>query len=78
MTGYDFVLDTNVVIYLQKGLLAAPLPAGCFAISVVTEIELRGFAGLNAEQDAGFPNDVVKTNTVQILRQAGIDDVKSL
>lgn len=28
--------------------------------------------------DAGFSDDVVKTNAVQILRQAGIDDVKSL
>ncbi len=29
-------------------------------------------------KDAGFKDDVVKTNAVQILRQAGIEDVKSL
>ncbi len=29
-------------------------------------------------KDAGFADDSVKTNPVQILRQAGIDDVKSL
>jgi len=29
-------------------------------------------------KDSGFQDDVVKTNAVQILRQAGIDDVKSL
>ena len=29
-------------------------------------------------KDSGFQNDVVKTNAVQILNQAGIDDVKSL
>lgn len=29
-------------------------------------------------KDAGFADDVVKTNTVQILRQASIEDVKSL
>ena len=29
-------------------------------------------------KDAGFADDVVKTNAVQILRQAGIEDVKSL
>jgi len=28
--------------------------------------------------DAGFKDDVVKTNTVQILKQHGIDDVKSI
>ena len=29
-------------------------------------------------KDAGFEDDVVKTNTVQILRQHGIEDVKSI
>lgn len=29
-------------------------------------------------KDAGFADDVVKTNTVQILRQHGIEDVKSI
>lgn len=29
-------------------------------------------------KDAGFKDDVVKTNAAQILKQAGIDDVKSL
>lgn len=29
-------------------------------------------------RDSGFKDDVVKTNAVQILRQAGIDDIKSL
>lgn len=29
-------------------------------------------------KDSGFKDDVVKTNAVQVLRQAGIDDVKSL
>ena len=46
----NFILDTNVVIYLQKGLLAEPLPHGSAAISIITEIELRGFPGLLVEQ----------------------------
>ncbi len=29
-------------------------------------------------KDSGFADDVAKTNAAQILRQAGIDDVKSL
>lgn len=29
-------------------------------------------------KDAGFADDVAKTNAAQILKQAGIDDVKSL
>lgn len=34
-----FLLDTNAVIYLHKGLLKHPLPPGRMAISFVTEIE---------------------------------------
>ncbi len=29
-------------------------------------------------KDLGFAGDVAKTNASQILRQAGVDDVKSL
>ena len=29
-------------------------------------------------KDSGFKTDVVKTNAIQVLRQAGVDDIKSL
>jgi adenine-specific DNA-methyltransferase len=29
-------------------------------------------------KDAGFADDVVKTNAVQVLKQFGIDDVRSI
>ena len=51
MGTLSYVLDTNIVIYLQKGWLAEALPKGHMAISVITEIELRGFPGLSAEQE---------------------------
>ena len=44
-------------------------------------LSVRGaFRGLcvTPEDLAAIANDVVKTNAVQILRQAGIEDVKSL
>lgn len=44
------ILDTNAVIYLQKGMLVAPLPQGIYGISIITEIELRGFPGLTDPQ----------------------------
>lgn len=50
MGTLNFILDTNIIICLQKGLLTEPLPHGVFAISVISEIELRGFAGLNGQQ----------------------------
>jgi predicted nucleic acid-binding protein len=48
--GLTHVLDTNTVIYFQKGMLVGPLPEGIYGISVITEIELRGFTGLTSEQ----------------------------
>jgi adenine-specific DNA-methyltransferase len=64
---------------------------GALIICLETGISLEtveGIAALRDElepevirvvfRDSGFADDVVKTNTVQILRQAGITDVKSL
>jgi adenine-specific DNA-methyltransferase len=65
--------------------------AGALIVCLGDDISLdvvEGIAALKDElhpevmrvvfKDAGFEDDVVKTNTVQILRQAGIEDVKSL
>ena len=59
----------------------------CLADKVSLDV-IEGIAKLKGElkpevmrvvfKDAGFKDDVVKTNAVQILRQAGINDVKSL
>jgi len=48
--GVRAILDTNAVIYLQKGLLQEPLPPGEYLISVITEIELLSFPGLTEPQ----------------------------
>ncbi|WP_440997536.1 site-specific DNA-methyltransferase [Arhodomonas sp. SL1] len=65
--------------------------AGALIVCLADKVDLdvvNGIAALNDEltpevmrvvfKDVGFADDVVKTNTVQILRQAGIEDVKSL
>ena len=59
----------------------------CLADTVGLEL-VNGIAALKTElapevmrvvfKDNGFTDDVVKTNAVQILRQAGVEDVKSL
>ena len=83
MKGCDYLLDTNVVIYLQKGLLAAPLPPGRFALSVITEIELRSFSGLTEAQEQALKalfdslsivplDDVVKEETIRLRRQCRV------
>ena len=48
MTG---LLDTNVALYLLGGRLAAPLPAGDYGISVITEMELLAWPSLTPEEE---------------------------
>jgi len=75
-------------IHGSKVLIAG---AGALVVCLSEEISLSvvsGIAALKAElgpaamrvvfKDAGFQDDVVKTNATQILRQAGIDEIKSL
>jgi adenine-specific DNA-methyltransferase len=59
----------------------------CLSDAVDLDV-VEGIAGLKQElepeimrvvfKDSGFADDVVKTNAVQILKQAGIEDVRSL
>ncbi len=46
------IFDINVVIYLQKGLLARPLSRGEYLLSGISELELRSFHGLDAESQS--------------------------
>lgn len=48
MTG---LLDTNVALYLLGGRLAAPLPAGSYGVSVITEMELLAWPSLSTEEE---------------------------
>ncbi len=74
------LLDTNIVIYLQKGLLSEALPEGQYAISIITEMELLSFPGLNPEQKNWLDrfiadmaiiglNDEVKRLAIDIRRE---------
>ncbi len=74
------VFDTNAVIYLQKGLLRQPLPPGEYYISVITELELLSFHGLDDTQQTwlnAFLSDIgiieldrlVKEYTVHLRRE---------
>lgn len=86
-------LDLAVPIEERKidGKTVYIIGAGALIVCLADKISLdvvEGIAALKEElkpeimrvvfKDAGFADDVVKTNTVQILKQAEIDDVKSL
>lgn len=86
-------LDLAVPIEERKivGKTVYIIGSGALVVCLAKKISLKvveGIAALREEleseamrvvfKDSGFADDVVKTNAVQILRQAGIEDVKSL
>jgi len=86
-------LDLTLPIEERKieGKAVFVIGAGALVICLDDAVTLKtveGIAALKEElkpeimrvvfKDAGFEDDVVKTNAVQILKQADIDDVKSL
>ena len=88
-----FGLDLSVSMEQRAiaGKAVYIIGAGALIVCLTDDIGLdvvEGIAALKEElkpevmrvvfKDAGFADDVVKTNAVQILRQAGIDDVRSL
>jgi predicted nucleic acid-binding protein len=46
-----YLLDTNVLIYLQAGKLADELPKAVYAYSVISEIELLSWPEIQPEQE---------------------------
>ncbi len=75
-------IDSRTVTVIGAGALIA-----CLADDISLDV-VQGIAALKDElkpdvmhvvfKDSGFKDDVVKTNAAQILRQAGVDDVKTL
>jgi predicted nucleic acid-binding protein len=62
----DYLLDTNAVIYLQQGRLFEPLPVGGYGISVITEMELLSFSGLNETQTVWLKKFIGSVATVPL------------
>jgi len=45
--GINWLLDTNIVLYLLGGQLAHALPDRSYHISIITDIEVLGYPSLN-------------------------------
>jgi adenine-specific DNA-methyltransferase len=88
---YGLDLAVPIEERMIAGKSAYIIGAGALIVCLAKKISLvvvEGIAALREElkpelmrvvfKDSGFADDVVKTNAVQILRQAGIEDVKSL
>ena len=80
-------IDTELVSGKQVFVVAAGALIVCLDDHITIEV-VEGIAKLKSEldtettqvvfKDAGFADSNVKTNAIQILKQAGIDDVRSI
>lgn len=88
---YGLDLTLPIIEHSIAGYKVFDIGMGALIICLSDNISLEvveGIAKLKGElnpeimrvvfKDSGFANDVVKTNAVQILKQAGIEDVRSL
>lgn len=88
---YGYELTTPFKIEIINGQTVFVVGAGALIVCLDDDIKVctvEGIAKLKAElepettqvvfKDEGFADDRVKTNAIQILMQAGIDDIKSI
>lgn len=71
-----FVLDTNIILYLLGGRLAEPLPAGSYAISVISELELLAYPGLVLSEEQrirAFLADIAVMELTQAIKDRAVD-----
>lgn len=63
----NFLLDTNALIHLQSGKLAHGLPAGAYAYSVISEIEVLSWPQMQTK------HEVVWRGLLASLRRVELD-----
>ena len=64
-----WLLDTNAVLYFLDGRLAAPLPAGEYFLSVISEMELLSFPALDDVGEANIRSFLANVSVVGLTRQ---------
>jgi predicted nucleic acid-binding protein len=72
----EYLLDTNVALYLLKGRQSSPLPVGRYFVSIITEIELLSYSGLTVEEEASIYRFLGQVSIVGItteIKQATIE-----
>jgi predicted nucleic acid-binding protein len=70
MNGPDLLLDTNVVIYFLEGDdRLTPFATYNFAISIITEIELLGWVGINPNEIAKIKGFVAACEVVELNKE---------
>lgn len=75
MTVPRFVLDTNIILYFLGGRLADSFPAGDYAISVISELELLAYPSLASSEEQRireFLADVPITDLTQSVKRHAV------
>ena len=76
----QFLLDTNIILYLLGGRLAEPLPKGDYYVSVITEMELLSYPSLDTQAEQKIRDflaqltlinleEPIKIKAIQLRRQ---------
>ena len=76
VTVARFVLDTNIILYFLGGRLADSFPAGAYAISVISELELLAYPGLVSSEEQrirDFLADVPITDLTQSVKHHAVN-----
>lgn len=71
-----YLLDTNAIIHLIGGRLAAPLLAGHYSFSVISEIELLSFPGLSEEDEQKIGALLALLDRVELDQAVRLEAIK--
>jgi len=64
--GLKRLLDTNIVLYHLAGRLAQPLESADYYVSVISELELLSYPGLNPEAENRIQSFLGDVTVVQL------------
>lgn len=71
-----YLLDTNAIIHLIGGRLAAPLPAGQYSFSVISEIELLSFPGLSDQDEEKITELLTLLDRIELTQAVCLEAIK--
>ena len=71
-----YLLDTNAIIYLIGGRLAAPLPAGHYSFSVISEIELLSFSGLSVADEQKIHELLTLLDRIELTQAVRLEAIQ--
>lgn len=70
------LLDTNIVLYFLGGRLAEPLPEDGIAVSVVTELELLSFPGMDRAGESAIVAFLERVEVVGLESEVKVHAVR--